>query len=106
SGRQPAAGSAGEVRANVLPNASFEEESNGRPVGWRTTTHSGRGEFSLADIGHTGKRSAKISSTQGGDVSWAVQVPVKQRTDYRLTGWIKTEKVEKIGRANGAMLNV
>ena len=33
-------------------------------------------------------------------------MPVKARTDYKLTGWIKTEKVQKLGRANGAMLNV
>ncbi|MEO8426630.1 MAG: c-type cytochrome, partial [Verrucomicrobiota bacterium] len=64
------------------------------------------GELTLADLGHSGKRSAKISSVQGGDVSWAVQVPVKPRTEYRLTGWIKTENVQKVGRANGAMLNI
>jgi hypothetical protein len=48
----------------------------------------------------------KISSTNGGDISWSATAPVKPRTDYRLTGWIKTEKVQKVGRANGAMLNV
>jgi len=31
---------------------------------------------------------------------------VKPRADYRLTGWIKTEKVQKVGRAFGAMLNI
>lgn len=92
--------------ANLIRNSSFEEVIDGKPVGWRTTTHSGRGEFSIADIAHTGSHSVKISSTNGGDISWAVTVPVKPRTDYKLTGWIKTEKVEKIGRANGAMLNV
>ena len=102
---QTAAGSA-ETPANLIPNASFEDERDGRPAGWRATTHSGRGDFSLADIGHTGKRSVKISSTNGGDVSWSVQVPVRARTDYRLTGWIQTEKVQKVGRANGAMLNI
>jgi putative heme-binding domain-containing protein len=92
--------------ANLIPNSSFEDQSDGRPAGWRTTTHSGRGQFALAEIGRTGQRSVKISSDQGGDLSWAVAVPVKPRTDYRLTGWIKTEKVEKVGRANGAMLNI
>jgi hypothetical protein len=58
-------------------------------------------------LGRTGGHSAKISSTdQGGDISWAVTVPVKPRTDYKLTGWIKTENVRKLGRANGAMLNI
>jgi hypothetical protein len=35
-----------------------------------------------------------------------VRVPVKPRTDYRLTGWIKTENAQKVGRANGAMFNI
>jgi len=48
----------------------------------------------------------KISSQQGGDVSWSAQVPVRPRTDYRLTAWIKTENVQKIGGARGAMLNI
>jgi len=91
---------------NLIPNSSFEEQSDGAPTGWRRSTHSGRGELALADAGRTGKRSVKISSEQGGDVSWAMQVPVKPRTLYTLTGWIKTEKVQKAGRANGAMLNV
>ena len=39
-------------------------------------------------------------------MSWSTQVAVKPRTDYRLTGWIKTENVRKVGGANGAMLNV
>src|SRR5207302_7203222 len=79
---------------------------DGKPVGWRTVTHSGRGEFSVADVGHSGNHSVKISSEDGGDVSWSVQVPVKARTDYQLTGWIKTAGVQKIGGARGAMLNV
>jgi len=48
----------------------------------------------------------KISSEQGGDASWSAQVAVKPRTDYRLSGWIKTANVRKVGGANGAMLNV
>ncbi|MCI0745471.1 MAG: ThuA domain-containing protein [Verrucomicrobia subdivision 3 bacterium] len=92
--------------ANLIPNASFEEVSDGKPRGWRTTTHSGRGELTVADFGRSGNRSVKISSQQGGDVSWAVRVPVKPRTDYRLSGWIKTENAQKIGRAHGAMFNV
>src|SRR5437867_1095824 len=43
---KPAATAAtAESPSNILPNSSFEEQSDGRPAGWRTTTHSGRGEF-------------------------------------------------------------
>src|SRR6185369_9685948 len=92
--------------SNLIPNSSFEDQTDGKPRAWRTTTHGGRGQFALADIGHSGGHSVKISSEQGGDVSWSVQVLVKPRTDYQLTGWIKTEKVQKLGGAKGALLNV
>jgi putative heme-binding domain-containing protein len=107
SNYKPAAtGPANDSPTNLLPNASFEEQRNGQPAGWRTSTHSGRGELTVGEIGRTGTRSAKIVSEQGGDISWSVRVPVKPRTDYRLSGWIKTENVRKVGGANGAMLNV
>ena len=95
-----------ESPANLIANGSFEEQTDGKPNGWRTSTHSGRGELAAANIGHTGGRSVKISSEQGGDVSWAVRAEVRPRTDYKLTGWIKTEKVQKLGGARGAILNV
>ncbi len=101
-----AAGASTEMLTNLLPNASFEEQRDGQPTAWRAATHSGRGQLAIADISHSGGHSAKISSDAGDDVSWAAQVPVKPRTDYRLTGWIKTENVLKLGAAHGAMLNV
>lgn len=92
--------------ANLVANGSFETQRDNRPAGWRTVTHSGRGQFALADNGHSGSHSVKISSDQGGDVSWSAPVQLKPRTDYRLTAWVKTEKVSKLGAAHGAMLNI
>jgi putative membrane-bound dehydrogenase-like protein len=91
---------------NLLPNPSFENEQSGKPAAWRTVNYSGRAELTLANIGHSGQRSAKIVSEQGTDASWSAQVPVKPRTDYRLTAWIKTENVQKLGNARGALLNI
>lgn len=91
---------------NLIPNPSFEIQSDNRPINWRASTHSGRGTLALADIAHSGKHSVTISATNGADVSWAVHVAVKPRTDYRLSGWIKTENVQRLGRAIGALLNV
>jgi putative membrane-bound dehydrogenase-like protein len=99
-------GRGGTESSNLIANPSFEEQRDGRPAGWRTSTHSGRGELTMADTGRTGQRSARISSEQGGDVSWSIRVPVRPRTDYQLSGWIRTEKVAKLGRAYGAMFNV
>jgi putative membrane-bound dehydrogenase-like protein len=107
AGYKPVAAEApGEPSGNLIPNPSFEDLSGDRPAGWRTAVHSGRGDFEVAEPGRTGRRCVKISSEQGGDVSWAVRVAVKPRTDYRLTGWIKTENVRRIGGARGAMLNI
>jgi putative membrane-bound dehydrogenase-like protein len=104
---QPQAPGASATAANLISNPSFEQATDGKPAQWRTSTHSGRGELTLGTTGRTGSHSVKISSTdQGGDISWATTVTVKPRTDYKLTGWIKTENVQKLGRANGAMLNV
>jgi hypothetical protein len=46
--------SASTTVGNLLPNSSFEERTDGKPTAWRTSTHSGRGELGVADIGHTG----------------------------------------------------
>ncbi|MEW6157764.1 MAG: PVC-type heme-binding CxxCH protein [Verrucomicrobiota bacterium] len=102
----PASASSSATPSNLISNGSFENVTNDRPNDWRSVTHSGRGEFALTDTARTGKRSVKISSEQGGDLSWAVRVPVNPGTDYRLTGWIKTENVRKIGNARGAMFNI
>lgn len=107
SGYKPAVSAGPKERAdNLLPNSSFEDLREGRPNGWRTVTHSGNGQFAVDEIGHSGSHSVKITSANGGDISWAAQATVKPRTEYRLTGWIKTEKVSKLGAARGAMLNV
>lgn len=91
---------------NLVTNSSFETVANERPNGWNPATHSGRGQFEVAQTGRTGQKSAKLSSEQGADISWATRVKVKPRTDYLLTGWIKTEGVAKLGPARGAMFNI
>lgn len=91
---------------NLAPNSSFENERDGKPLGWRTVVHGGKAQFALAETGHSGGRSVKITSETGADASWAATVSVKPRTNYRLTAWVKTEKVSKLGAAHGAMLNI
>jgi putative membrane-bound dehydrogenase-like protein len=91
---------------NLAPNASFEDVRDNKPSGWRAVTHNGRGELTVADVGHGGSHSAKISSEQGGDISWSTQIPVKPRTDYQLSAWIKTENVQRVGGGRGALLNI
>lgn len=99
----PTAARAKAPAANLIANDSFENERDGRPLEWNTSTHSGRGEFGLGDVGHSGKRSARIASENGGDISWSQRVNVEPNTSYKLTAWIKTENVRG---AMGALLNM
>jgi alpha-N-arabinofuranosidase len=90
--------------ANLLPNPSFESQSDGRPAGWQTQTWGGEGTFGYAGAGRTGKHSLMISSQKGADIGWFAVVPVEPHSTYRLSGWIKTENV-RAPSARGALLN-
>lgn len=101
--------SAGEKAAsgklqNWISNGSLEKDSKGRPAGWRPHTWNGKGQFEYARSGHTG-RSVEISSDQGGDLSWTTTATIEPYARYRLSGWIKTEKLEIKG-GRGALLNL
>jgi putative membrane-bound dehydrogenase-like protein len=103
---KPAPTTTAESQGNLIRNGSFEEQADAAPAGWRTVTHSGRAQFSTAQTARTGGRSVMITSEPGADASWAVRVNVKPRTDYRLSGWIKTANLRKLGNARGALLNI
>jgi alpha-N-arabinofuranosidase len=107
----PVRGAAGQSEsgpANALPNASFEEQSGGQPVAWRTGVWSGEGTFAYADVGRTGKRSLLITADQGADVGWSTTVSVEPHATYRLSGWIKTDNVRPVADrgGRGALLNL
>lgn len=89
-----------------IPNASFEQSEGRRPRAWRTETWNGQGSFNHANLGHTGSRSAELSSDQGGDLAWTVTARVEPFTRYRLSGWIKTENVQPVDGGRGALLNL
>jgi alpha-N-arabinofuranosidase len=81
------------VSAGDLVNPSFEESRADKPAGWQTFTWHGRAEFAHAQAGHSGTRSAMISSTEGADAAWHTTVVVTPYSTYRLSGWIRTEDV-------------
>ena len=91
--------------ANAIPNASFEQDANGKPKGWRTEKWGGEANYEYANVGRTGKRSLLVSSDKGADAAWSINVAVEPWSTYRLSGWIKTENVEAKG-ARGALLNL
>jgi alpha-N-arabinofuranosidase len=91
--------------AGIIRNSSFEEAANNNPTGWERRTYSGRGKSDYVEGGRTDKRAVMLSSESGADIGWLTSVPVKPRSKYKLTGWIKTENVET-SSGKGALLNL
>ena len=89
-----------------VANGSFEEMDGQNIKGW-TPRRWQRSEATLAvdTLGHSGGRSAVISSEKGADASWVAAVPIRPYSRYRLSGWIKTENLVP-GTGRGAQINV
>jgi alpha-N-arabinofuranosidase len=87
----------------VVVNGSFEEMEGKLPRGWRMSNRAPI--FGVDTAAHTGKASVKISSVDGADAWWFAIVPVKPYAKYRLSGWIRTEKIEA-GTGRGALFNL
>jgi putative membrane-bound dehydrogenase-like protein len=103
----PAAANAapGKEPQNLLANGSFENVSGDAPTGWRASTWGGGGKLTVdSSTAHSGAHSVKISSEDGGDLSWSQNVHVKANTRYRLSAWVKTKNLD--GEAMGALFNV
>ena len=77
---------------NLLPNASFEEQADGKPAEWGTQTWGGKGVFTYAETGRTGERCVMIVSEQGADIGWRTTVSVTPHSTYRLSGWMQRRK--------------
>ncbi|MCB1079274.1 MAG: c-type cytochrome, partial [Verrucomicrobiae bacterium] len=91
---------------NLVPNPGFEElTEKGEPKAWRFRNYRGPSDWSVAGKpeAHSGDHSLKVSSEEGADTSWFVDIPLEPRTEYRLSGWIKTANVRG---AVGALLNL
>jgi len=93
--------------AGVIVNGSFEEMDGKLPRGWKATQfqRSPGTTLSVDAAGHSGQASVRISSTDGADAAWTAVVEVRPYAKYRLSGWIKTEKVDA-GTGKGALINL
>ena len=90
---------------NLIPNPSFEEARGRLPAHWRVRDYSGTATHQLDSPGHSGDRCLKIESTTGADASMFADVQVEPGSQYRLSGWIKTKDLERVGGL-GALFNV
>jgi alpha-L-arabinofuranosidase len=103
--RQAAQPAAATAAPGVILNGSFEDlnVNDKLPRGWSTSRRGAA--FSVDSIAHTGRASARISSSEGADAWWGTVVSVKPYAKYRLSGWIKTDDVQA-GTGRGALLNL
>jgi putative membrane-bound dehydrogenase-like protein len=94
----------GEAAAagGLLADPGFDTVADGLPKGWEKRTYGGMGEFARVDGGRTGA-CLQLSSSTGADAGWMITIPVKPRTKYRASAWIRTKDVKG---ATGALLNL
>jgi len=89
----------------AVVNPSFEAAEGDTPKGWTPKTWQPKADFALdSTVAHSGKNSVRISSAEGADASWATVIPVKPYSQYRLSGWIKTENLEP-GTSRGVLFS-
>jgi hypothetical protein len=91
--------------ANLIPNPSFEEQTKGNVLGWKSRAWQGEtdGRWTVESPGRTGKQCVSIRSEKGTDAAWTTTVTVHSNSFYRLSGWIKTKDIRG---AVGALLNI
>lgn len=90
---------------NLVPNPGFEELEGDGPEAWNYRHYHGEASWSVAGKEHarSGNHALMVGSGKGADTSWFVDVPLEPGADYKLSAWIKTEKVRG---ARGALLNL
>jgi hypothetical protein len=98
--------------APSVQNSSFEDgtfDLRQPPLHWRADVPDPISIMVWDDAqAHSGAYSARIESPLPNDARWVQILPVKARTEYVLSGWIKTEDVQHGGGAvvAGANLDV
>lgn len=86
---------------NIIENPSFE---NVAPHNWNKATWGGEDiEFHHTAKGRNNSNCISISSAKSVNSAWYTTADVKPNTEYKLTGWIKTEKV-KPQNGKGALI--
>lgn len=90
----------------ILPNGSFIQSQGDGPAQWHRSTWGGSAKLTVDSLGHDNPGAVLIDSPEGADVAWSCTLAVKPFARYRLTGWIRTQNVQPIGNARGALFNI
>jgi len=91
---------------DVLFNGGFEN-GDAFPLGWQAVAWDMTGSSFSWDTNqkHSGNRSIKISNNTANDSRWNQDVYVQPNSDYRLSGWIKTDNIDQSQGGTGANLS-
>jgi putative membrane-bound dehydrogenase-like protein len=99
---------AAERTDNLLANGSFEEVVGTLPAGWKFQNWQGAADGAVDENEvQVGSRSLRIIASQdgGADSSLSAVVKITPKTNYRLSGRIRTQNLSK-ANGLGALLNV
>ncbi len=100
-------GAAGSFKEgpNLVPNPGFEQTEGEGPADWTHRHYHGEASWTLAgkEDARSGNHALMVESDKGADTSWFVDLALEPGFDYKLSAWIKTEKVRG---ARGALLNL
>ena len=96
---------------NLLPNPEFSDVVGGKPSDWTDLrTYGGASgadvKVTASTLGRDGSMCLSISSEKPTDSGVALTIPVKQRTGYVLSAWVKTIDHKPNGNGPGALLNI
>jgi alpha-N-arabinofuranosidase len=85
---------AGDSEAAPLANPGFESKLDG----WSVHVYGAEPKIEAdTEVFHEGKQSLRISSTELSDTALGQEVALRPRRCYRLTGWVRTRKLDPHG---------
>ncbi len=89
------------VGQNLINDPSLEDSPQKQlPPGWSPWFNEGpKSQWEIADPGHTGQRSLKLTAVGTRAVIFANSVPLDRSKRYALKGWVKFTSSDKAARA-------
>ncbi|MGE0077847.1 MAG: alpha-L-arabinofuranosidase C-terminal domain-containing protein [Bacteroidales bacterium] len=90
------------AKTQVVVNPSFEKSENNTPAGWIFETWDKNTTSEWAQTPHSGDKSVAIICANKGWGRWSSKTPLIPYSNYRFTGWLKTENLT----GNGAFFSI
>jgi alpha-N-arabinofuranosidase len=81
-------------QVSLIPNPSAEEGTGSTVTGWNAETRGGSMIAFYDYEAHQGKRSLMLQSNRPAGGRWMTKVELKPWSEYRFTGWVRTEGVQ------------